>query len=57
MIFVFYFFIEFSKRLIKDQQNEFFNKNSFRNFQMFLSHIISILYYLIQNKNIKKEKN
>ena len=57
LVFVLYFFIELSKRLIKDQQNELFTKTSFRNLQMFLSHTISILFYLIQNKNIKQEMN
>jgi len=56
-IFVFHFFIELSKRLIKDQQNKLFNDNYFRNLQMFLSHTISILFYLIQNKNSGKEIN
>ncbi len=57
LVFVLYFLIELSKRLIKDQQNELFTKTSFRNLQMFLSHTISILFYLIQNKNIKQEMN
>ena len=57
LVFVLYFFIELSKRLIKDQQNKLFTKTSFRNLQMFLSHTISILFYLIQNKNIKQEMN
>ena len=55
LIFVFYFFIELSKRLIKEQQNKLFSKNAFRNLQMFLSHTTSILFYFVQNKNMGKE--
>ena len=57
LIFIFYFFIEISKRLMKDQQNKLFSDNSFRNLQMFSSHIMSIFFYLIQKKNLKKEIN
>ncbi len=55
LIFVLYFFIEVSKSLIKAEQNKLFCKNSFRNLQMYLSHIISIIFYLIQSKNIKQD--
>ena len=57
LIFLLYFFIELSKRLIKEKQNKLFNDNYTKNLQIFLSHTISILFYLIQNKNMGKEMN